>query len=185
MRQNGDTAVIGVRCEGDDVLAAVAPLGLALATGTALVVDLDPDGPPYPGERTVAELSQEGPRRNELSPVRTGVAALRNGGASLEEGLEVVSMLTGSWPVIVVRVAAEAVPFPVIPVRPLWPGFLAPVGDRASVWQRVRGGGDPPGPGPSLPVPRHSTVAALLRGRTPVRSRWVRAWSEVWELPWR
>jgi hypothetical protein len=29
----------------DGVLGAVAPLGLAAASGTAIVVDLDPDGP--------------------------------------------------------------------------------------------------------------------------------------------
>ncbi len=36
----------------DEVLGAVAPLGLAAAAGTAVVVDLDPDGPRYSGEVT-------------------------------------------------------------------------------------------------------------------------------------
>lgn len=183
---NGDTAnrVVGVRTLGDDLLAAIAPLGLALAAGTALMVDLDVDGPPYPGDRTVAELVQEGPRRAELSPDRNGVATLRNGGADTGAAIEVVATLAGAWPTIVARVGAEAVPFPVIPVRPLWPGFLAPRGERPAVWQTVPGGSDPPGPGPVLPPPGRATVSALLVGRRPLRSRWLRAWAKVWELPW-
>ncbi len=176
--------VVGVRTLGDDLLAAIAPLGLALAAGTALVVDLDPDGPPYPGGRTVAELADEGPRREELSPQQSGVAALRNGGTDLLAGLEVIGTLAVAWPVIIARVGGGSVPFPVIPVRPLWPGFLAPTGERPAVWQATSGGGEPPGPGPILPLPGRATVAALLSGRRPVRSRWVRAWKKVWELPW-
>ena len=40
----------------DGVLGAVAPLALAAAAGTALVVDLDPGGPRYPGEATLGAL---------------------------------------------------------------------------------------------------------------------------------
>jgi len=179
------TRVVGVRTFGDELLAAIAPLGLALAAGSALVVDLDPDGPAYPGERTVAELAEEGPRRTELDPGRSGVATLRNGGAETLAAIEVVGTLAESWPAIVVRVGSEPVPFPVIPVRPLWPGFLAYAGQSPSVWQAVPGGAEAPGPGPVLPPPGRATVTALLSGRRPPRSRWVRAWTEVWELPWR
>lgn len=178
------TRVMGVRTFGDELLAAIAPLGLALAAGTALVVDLDPDGPAYPGDRSIAEIADEGPRRSELDPDRSGVATIRNGGVGTLAAIEVVGTLSASWPAIVVRVGSEPVPFPVIPVRPLWPGFLAPTGQTPSVWQAVPGGVDAPGPGPVLPPPGRSTVAALLAGRRPVRSRWVKAWSRVWELPW-
>jgi len=182
-----ETRIVGVRTFGDELLAAIAPLGLALAAGTALMVDLDPDGPAYPGDRTVAELAAEGPRRSEMRPDRAGVAYLRNGGADSMAAVDVVTTLGDTWEAVVVRVGTESVPFPfpVIPVRPLWPGFLAPDGDCPAVWQMVPGGAEPPGPGPVLPPPGRSTVSALLTGRRPQRSRWVRAWGQVWELPWR
>lgn len=184
MSGDAPSRVVAVRTFGDELLAAIAPLGLALAAGTALVVDLDIDGPPYPGERTVAELVAEGPRRVELAPERVGVAALRNGGIEAVDALGVVGKLSEAWPAVVIRVGAEPVPFPVIPVRPLWPGFLAPTGERAAVWQKVMTESDPPGPGPVLPPPGRATVSALMAGRRPLHSRWIRAWSEVWGLPW-
>jgi len=181
----GVRQVLGVRTFGDESLGAIAPIGLAMAAGTALVVDLDVDGPPYPADRSVAELVAEGPRRAELVPDRSGVAVLPNGGVGASEALELVDMLAQSWPAVVVRAGDEPIPFPVVPVRPLWPGFLAPDGRRAAVWQRVAGASDPPGPGPVLPPPGRSVVNALLHGRRPFRSRWVDAWKRVWELPWR
>lgn len=180
-----ENRVVGVRTFGDELLAAICPLGLALATGTALVVDLDHGGPAYPGERSVAELAEEGPRRAELRPEREGVALVRNGGADTAAAVELIHTLSQSWPVIVVRVGTEPIPFPIIPVRPVWPGFLAPVGERAAVWQMLPGSGEPPGPGPVLPAPGRATVMALLAGRRPIRSRWIRAWTGVWGLPWR
>lgn len=185
MAERDSARLIGVRAFGDDVLSALAPLGMALAAGTALVVDLDQFAHPFPGERTLAEVVEEGPTLAELDPRGSGVAVLPNGGADLEAALEMVVRMAGSWPAVVARVGADPVPFPVVPVRPLWPGFLAPGGERASVWQEVPGGGEPPGPGPVLPVPGRSTVTAFLAGRYPLRSRWVRAWRTVWELPWR
>lgn len=178
------TGVVGIRTYGDDVLAAIAPIGLALAAGVAVVLDLAGDGPALPGRRTMADLAEDGPRRSELRPERSGVAILPNGGVSPGTGIEIAILLAETWPAVVVRVGADAVPFPVIPVRPLWPGFLAPVGERPAVWQRVPGGSAAPGPGPVLPPPGRSTISAVLGGRRPWRSRWVSAWREVWELPW-
>src|SRR4030066_639874 len=43
----------------DGVLGALAPLGLAASAGTALVIDLDPLGPRYPGEPSLADLVRE------------------------------------------------------------------------------------------------------------------------------
>lgn len=180
-----DSRILGVRVFGDELLSALAPLGLALAAGSALVIDLDPDGPAYPGDRSLADLVVDGPRRSELRPDRSGVAVIRNGGADPVRAVEHVYLLADGWPTVVVRVGDEAVPFPVVPVRPVWPGFLAPAGHRAAVWQRLPGGPDPSGPGPVLPPPGRATVSALLDGRRPSRSRWLRAWGGVWELPWR
>jgi hypothetical protein len=176
--------VIGIRTFGDELLAAIAPVGLALAAETALVLDADDGGPSYPGERTVAELAEDGPTRAELRPERGGVALIANGGADPLSVAAVVEMLAPAWPAIVVRVGHAEVPFPVIPVRPLWPGFLAPVGSRPAVWQRVPGGSEPPGSGPVLPPPERATINAILAGRKPFLSRWVRAWRKVWGLPW-
>lgn len=176
--------LVGVRTFGDEVLAAIAPLGLALAAGRALVVDADPHAVPYPGERTVRSIADEGPTRAEIRPDRGGIAVLPAGGADRDQISRVIGLLGEAWPLVVVRVGEVDQGIPVVPVRPLWPGFLAPLGQRASVWQRVRGGGAPPGPGPVLPIPPPSTVAALLSARRPLHSRWVRAWRRVWELPW-
>ena len=172
----------------DGLLSAVAPLGLAAAAGTALVVDLDPGGPAYPGDASLADLVAEGPRRADLVPGRSGVAVLRNGGVSAAEAREVVEALAIGWPNLVVRVVdpgqAEGMAS-VVPVWPLLPGMLASRADRRSVYQRTGFVANPPGPGPLLPRLRPAIVASLLNGTLPHRSRWVAAWREVWRLPWR
>lgn len=184
---NGESGpnVLGIRTLGDDLLAAIAPLGLAAAAGSALVVDLDPAGPSYPSERTVAELTVDGPRRSDLVPARSGVAVIGNGGADLAAALDLVGALAPGWPAVVLRVGDFPVPYPVVPVQPLWPGWLTPAGSGAAVWQSTGMKAEPPAPGPVLPPPGRPTVAALMAGQRPLRSRWVRAWARVWELPWR
>ena len=47
---------IAVWTPEDGLLGALAPLGAALADPPAVVVDLDSDGPPYPGDRSLADL---------------------------------------------------------------------------------------------------------------------------------
>ena len=106
----GSCRILGVRTFGDDLLAAISPLGLALAAGSGLVVDLDPDGPRYPSERTVAEIVAEGPTLLELSPSRVGVAAIGNGGAEHLAALQIIATLASAWPVIIMRVGSEPVP---------------------------------------------------------------------------
>ena len=78
----------------DGLLGALAPLGLALAAGTALVVDLDPLGPHYPGTTSLADLVAEGPRQADLKPAHRGVAVLRNGGVAPAAAAEVVAAPT-------------------------------------------------------------------------------------------
>jgi len=173
----------------DGVLGALAPLGLAIAGGTALVVDLDPLGPRYPGERSLAELVDGGPRRADLSPSRRGVAVLRNGGVSLAAAAEVVSALIVGWERVVLRLPPRPAPAgdgpPVVPVCLLLPGGLFPRHPGPAVYQSTRAMLPLPGPGWRLPMPAAGTVAGLLRGRLPVvGDRWVRAWRPVWEAPW-
>ena len=87
----------------DALLGAVAPLALAAAAGTALVVDLDPQGPRYPGSGSLADLVRDQPRRDDLRPGRAGVAVLRNGGIDPEAAEEVLVALAKDWPAVVFR----------------------------------------------------------------------------------
>jgi len=170
----------------DGVLGAVAPLGLAAAAGTALVVDLDQHGPRYPGRTTLASLVSEGPTRRHLSPERRGVAVLGNGGIATADAEEVVRALVEGWPNVVLRLASSIdPPLRALKVMPLVPGGLfdeprGPVVYQASSW-RVQ----PPQRSIVLPRPARRTVGALLAGQTPLpRDRWVRAWRTVWNQPW-
>jgi hypothetical protein len=178
--------IVALRTEADSVLSVVAPLGLAAAgSRPALMVDLDPGGPGYPGERSLADLVAEGPRRLELAPEGPVLAVLRNGGTEGEGAIEAVESLGRGWPTIVVRVTEGArPPWPVIPLVPLLPGILAVSRDGPAVWQATIRGQSPPGPGPVLPPLTRAGLAALLRMRQEPAGRWVRAWRQVWELPW-
>lgn len=169
------------------VLAVVAPLALAAAAGTALVVDLDPHGPRYPGDGTLAQLAAQGPRRTDLTPARRGVAVLRNGGVEAEACREVVAALCAGWPSVVLRLRPRPGRPPgtgVVPVYPLLPGDTVSYDSEPAVYQRCGWRIRPDGPGLVLPRPRSSTVRALLEGRRPIADRWVRSWRRVWEAAW-
>lgn len=173
----------------DGLLGALAPVALAIAGGTALVVDLDPFGPQYPGAASLAGLVAEGPRKADLSPARPGVAVLRNGGVSPAAAAEVVAALVGGWDRVVLRLPPRPGPasggIPVVPVRLLVQGGLFAYEGGPAVYQCTRAQMRLPGPGLRLPMPRPGTVAALLAGRRPVAGdRWIRAWRPVWEAPW-
>ena len=170
----------------DGVLGAVAPLALAAAAGTALMVDLDPHGPAYPGAADLAELVAEGPTRRDLEPARRGVAVLRNGGIEAEDAAEVLGALVDGWPAVVFRLPphCRSDRAGVVPVRPLVPGGLFPAGDRAAVYQSAGWRLTLPGPGILLPRPPGDVVKALLEGVRPRPNRWIRSWRQVWELPW-
>jgi hypothetical protein len=173
----------------DGLLGALAPLALAIAAGTALVVDLDLLGPHYPGPASLADLVAEGPRKADLTPARRGVAVLRNGGVSPAAAAEVVTALVAGWDRVVLRLPPRPAPvtggIPVVPVRLLVPGGLFPRDQAPAVYQCTRAAMRLPGPGLRLPLPRPGTVAALLAGRRPVAGdRWIRAWHPVWEAPW-
>jgi hypothetical protein len=176
-------ALLAVRTPEDGLLGALAPLGLGAAAGTALVVDLDPAGPHYPGTGSLASLVADGPRRSDLSPDRAGLAVLRNGGIDAAEADEVLAALEAGWPSVVVRLPAGSARRPDLVVRPLVPGGLFPAGDTGvTVFQDL--GFRLPVAGPRLPVLSRGTAAALLAGSIPSRSRWVRAWKPAWAGAW-
>lgn len=175
-----------VQTDAGGVLGAVAPLALAAAAGTALVVDLEEGGPSYPGEGSLASLVNEGPRLTDLRPERPGVAVLRNGGVDPTRAGEVISALAAGWPNVVMRAPAgfDGRLHPVVPVIPLLPHGLTPASPRRAVYQQMGWDEKAPGPGITIPTPPRSTVAALLAGRIPMRRKWIRSWWQVWELPW-
>lgn len=183
--------VLGVRCGTDPVLHALAPLGLAAARGTALVVDLDRDAPSYPGSNSLASLVISQPRLDDLRPRRSGVAVLANGSASPTETAEVVEALVSGWPAVVFRLGDSCdfppslAETPVIPVAPLLPGFLHPSVTGPAVYQSMSAGPPPRVGGLLLPPLGRSHVHRMLGGMGFPPRRWVRAWERAWYLPWR
>lgn len=172
----------------DGVLGAVAPLALASTQPTALVVDLDAMGPAYPSDRTLLDLVEGSPRAAELIPKRVGLAVLRNGGIAYEDAKSVVDLLLANWPAVVLRLppwAPDDVPAPLVPVRLLVPGRLFPPPGRG-VYQRLAGSTRRAKVGAShiLPPAPRRHVGALLEGRDPGPSRWLRSWSRVWGAGW-
>jgi hypothetical protein len=180
MGGRGSRGVIGVEAP-DPVLSLVSSLGLALIAGTSLVVDLEGG---LVTRRTLGDLTAHGPSREELSPGRTGVALISGRGVDESESATLIETLSAHWPAVVVRCRPGQWEGPTVPVRPLIPGLLGPPGGAAAVWQPLVAGMRPPGSGPVLPVLKRGTTVALLGGQSIGRSRWVRAWSEVWGLPW-
>ena len=183
--------VMAVRCAVDPVLHALAPLGLAAARGTALVVDLDEEAPSYPGSTSLAKLVISQPRLSDLRPLRSGVAVLPNGSINPREAAEVVEALVTGWPAVVLRLGADrGVPpavseAPVVPVAPLLPGFLHPPLAGPAVYQAVLPGPPPRLRGAVLPPLGRSHIQRMLTGTGLPPRRWVRAWERVWEMSWR
>lgn len=167
----------------DPVLSIVAPIGLAVSAGTALVVDLA-DTTRQTG-RSLADLAADGPALSELSPGRPGVAFLAGGNVDRTTATQLLARLAGHWPAIAIRVPDREFPFATVPTVPLFPGrfplFSMPA---HGVWQPVGAGGEPPGPGPVLPRLRAGAVRRILAGQLPRRNRWIAAWRPVWEMPW-
>ena len=182
----GTMAALGITCVAGGIVGVVAPLALAVARGTALLVDLDPSGPSYPGEGSLAQLVADGPRLADLRPGRRGVAVLRNGGVDAEAAEEVVDALVAGWPDVVLRLPAVGSSFscPAVPVVPLLPGGLTPLLDRPAVYQQTGWNEKAPGPGVVIPTPSRSVVSCLLQGGVPAASRWIGRWRSVWEMPW-
>jgi hypothetical protein len=180
--------VLAVWTPEGGLLGALAPLGLALAAGSAVIIDLDPLGPAYPGDRSLASLVADGLRKPDLEG-RSGVAVLRNGGVDRLRAAAVVDALVKAHPRVVLRLAPRSRPddlaHPVVPVRLLVPGGWYPAFDGPAVYQATPSWEAMPSPGIRLPVPAPATVRALLTGRRPGRrDRWVRAWRSAWRLAW-
>lgn len=163
----------------------MAPIALAAAAGTALVVDLDRAGPSYPGAMSLARLVAQGPRRVDLSPPRPGVALLANGGVGTEECADVLDALIAGWPAVVLRLAPAVETDGAITVVPLAGRNLLPAPSGRVVYQRSGWGERAPDGALVLPRPSRATLRRLLSGVSALPGdRWVRAWQAVWRTPW-
>lgn len=180
MEGKGRLGVLGVESP-DPTLSLLASLGLGIASGTALVVDLIGD---VRTARTLADVVEEGPTLLELSPGHTGVGIIAGGGVETSQAVTVVESFASNWPAVVVRCARGDWPGPVVPVRALFPGLLAETDSHPAVWQPLGSRVRPPGPGPILPRLSSGMARSLLAGRVPIRRRWIAAWERVWEMPW-
>ncbi|MGF1665645.1 MAG: hypothetical protein ACFCVC_05165 [Acidimicrobiia bacterium] len=174
-------SVLAVRCDTDLLLHHLAGIGLAASRGTALLVDLDPASPSYPGRLTVADLVRDGLRKADLAPSKKGVAVLGNGGADIERAVELVDALAEGWPAVAVRAGSDPLPYPVVPVVPAFPAAWGIEAEGAVRQPVMRAGIEG---GLVLPVLRRGQVQSMLAGRVRPAWRWVRAWSQVWERPW-
>ena len=166
----------------DATLDVLVPLGLATVAPTCLVVDLDPDGPDAGSGATLAELVSEGPTRRQLDPIDGASAYLANGGVELGEAERVVGELVRRWPFVVLKCPRTSEPpADALALVPLLPEPYLRRVRPPLLYQRCGFSPRRHPPGPTLPRPRRSTVAALLEGREPVgRDRWLRALSGVW-----
>jgi hypothetical protein len=178
----GRPGVLGIESP-DPVLSLFGALGLGAAAGTALVVDMARSSS-VGTHRTLADLVEDGPTLHELSPARSGVAVISSGPIDDETATPLIERLAVNWPAVVVRCSVGGWPGPTVPVRPLWPGLLAPTETIPAVWQSVVGGVRPPGPGPVLPRLGPRSARNLVLGRLPRRGRWLAVWAKVWAMPW-
>lgn len=177
-------STIAVWTPHDLVLSLAIPLGLAARRRTAIVIDLDPSGPPLPGDGDLASLVERGPTESDLSPSRVGVAVLGNGGIDVSHAGEVVAAIAHRWPNVVLRCAPHEPPGRgAVTVVPVLPEPFAIVAQGKVAYQRTSLGGDPEPGAIVLPVPRPVVICSLMAGRIPpMKDRWMRALDAVWSL---
>ncbi len=177
-------STIAVWTPHDLVLSLAIPLGLASRRATAIVIDLDPSGPPLSGGGDLASLVQRGPTEADLSPSKAGIAVLGNGGVTVPEASEVIAAIAQRWPNVVMRCSPHESPGSgAVTIVPVLPEPFAIVAAGKVAFQRTSFGGDPEPGAIVLPVPRPAVIRSLLSGRIPpMKDRWMRAIDGVWSL---
>lgn len=175
-------SVLALWSPADLMLGVVGPLGATVAAGTALLIDLDPHGPRYGGDHTLADLVAEGPTKTQLEPVRPGPAVLRNGGIDPEDAEDVVAALVRRWPNVVLRCAPHTdASRSAVALLPLLPPPFTPQVAGTAVYQRTSISTQQPSGAIALPIPRPGTIKALLSGqRPPSHDRWIKSFRKIW-----
>ena len=168
----------------DMMLGVIGPLGATAAAGTALLIDLDPNGPHFGGSHSLADLVSNGPTLKQLEPTRSGPAVLRNGGVAADDAGDVVAALVERWPNVVLRCPPSTVGTGNgVALLPLLPAPFTPRVDGVAVYQQTHLSKRAPKTLRVLPVPRAGTVKALLAGKRPrPRDRWIQSFAQVWEM---
>lgn len=176
-------SVLATWSPADLALGTIVPLGLAVAAGTCLVIDLDHDGLAPPGTHpTLADLVRHGAERRHLEPTVPGPAYLANGGVEVHEAADIVSAMVERWPNAVLRCPGRAPrPAGATAVLPLLPEPHVRVAEPPAVYQRIGISPRSAPPGVTLPPIPRRTAEALLAGRRPVRpDRWIRSVATLW-----
>lgn len=149
----------------------VAPVSLAAAAGTALVIDRDPaSGWPFP-VGSLSDLAGSGPSADDLHPSTSGIALLGGPVADAPEVDELVAALGESWPAVVIRSPRHAAA--VVRVDPALP-WRSPPDIAVDV-------GFGHTSGAAIPSPPTRLLRRLLRGQIDPRWRWFRHWRPIWE----
>jgi len=177
--RSGRRQVLGLRSE-DPVLNLIGPIGMGLAVESALIVDLAGDS----SGRSLAEIRDEGPRLEELSPGRSGVATIAAGPVTGSELSEAIEIMISSWPSIVIRSDGLRWTGPTVPYRGVYPGIRVARDAMPAVWQMAPGAGYKKFHGVVMPRIGHRSTLTMLHGRIPRAPSWIAAWRRVWEMPW-
>lgn len=166
----------------DAALDILVPLGLAVAAGTCVVIDLEPMGPVVGSGPSLADLAADGPERRDLEPRGPGVAYLANGGIDPVEADGVIRGIADRWPAVVLRCDPRAPrPTGAIALATLLPEPYLRIHHPPAAYQRCGFSPQRAPEGVVLPTIRRGTVDALLAGRLPRRSdRWIRSLRPLW-----
>lgn len=175
-------SVVALWSPSDLLTSVLTPVALATTRTSSLVIDLDPAGPRYGGDYTLADLVRDGPTRSQLEARNRTVAVLANGGVEVQDASDVLEALIARWPNVVLRCdPANPAPMRAIPILPLLPAPLAPQVDRPSVFQSLGFSVKPPQGALVLPRPSRAVVESLVGLRSGLgRSRWMTSVARLW-----
>lgn len=177
-------SVVALWSPSDLLLSVLAPIGLASTRPSALVIDLDPQGPRYESPYTLADLVRDGAMKDQLDPVRRAVAVLPNGGVGIEDASHVVGALAERWPHVVLR-CDPALPPPesAVSLLPLLPQQFMSRPTRRVVFQSLGFQAQAPKGALVLPRPGSATINALMGLRTmPTKSPWLKQLAKIWSV---
>lgn len=177
-------SVVALWSPSDLLLSVLAPIGLASTRTSALVIDLDPEGPRYESPYTLADLVRDGAMKDQLDPVRRAVAVLPNGGVGIEDASEMVGALVERWPHVVLRCdPASKPPESAVALLPLLPKPFMAQPARRVVFQNLGFAAQAPKGALVLPRPRRATVDALMGLKAmPTKSPWLKQLARIWSV---